>query len=118
MPLWIRFARSAPNRRLWRPASTPRTGCLPHTPSPASLVDAFNQMRAQIETRDSEVQQRTVELLRANRTKDEFLATLSHELRTPLNSILGWSVLVQSGNLTHGREKEAFQAIERNARLQ
>ena len=26
----------------------------------------------------------------ANRTKDEFLATLSHELRTPLNVMLGW----------------------------
>ena len=26
----------------------------------------------------------------ANRTKDEFLATLSHELRTPLNAIVGW----------------------------
>ena len=25
----------------------------------------------------------------ANRTKDEFLATLSHELRTPLTAILG-----------------------------
>src|SRR5439155_14033268 len=29
----------------------------------------------------------------ANRTKDEFLATLSHELRTPLSAILGWSHL-------------------------
>jgi len=29
----------------------------------------------------------------ANRTKDEFLATLSHELRTPLNSMLGLDCL-------------------------
>ena len=30
----------------------------------------------------------------ANRSKDEFLATLSHELRTPLNAILGWSEIL------------------------
>ena len=27
----------------------------------------------------------------ANRTKDQFLATLSHELRTPLNAVYGWA---------------------------
>jgi len=32
----------------------------------------------------------------ANRTKDEFLATLSHELRTPLNSMLGWARLLRT----------------------
>jgi PAS domain S-box-containing protein len=31
----------------------------------------------------------------ANRTKDEFLASLSHELRTPLNVILGWTQALQ-----------------------
>jgi len=82
------------------------------------LVDAFNDMLVQIEARDSELQQRTTELVKANRTKDEFLATLSHELRTPLNSILGWSILMQGGRLTSDREKTALQSIERNARLQ
>jgi signal transduction histidine kinase/DNA-binding response OmpR family regulator len=54
----------------------------------------------------------------ANRTKDEFLATLSHELRTPLSAILGWSHLVRSGKLDEPQMSRAFETIERNARSQ
>src|SRR6185436_1385143 len=54
----------------------------------------------------------------ANRTKDEFLATLSHELRTPLSAILGWSHLVRSGKLDSPQMSRAFETIERNARSQ
>jgi signal transduction histidine kinase/DNA-binding response OmpR family regulator len=54
----------------------------------------------------------------ANRTKDEFLATLSHELRTPLSAILGWSHLVRSGKLDEPQMTRAFETIERNARSQ
>jgi signal transduction histidine kinase len=39
----------------------------------------------------SEVQQKNVELMQANRLKTEFLANMSHELRTPLNSIIGFT---------------------------
>ncbi len=49
----------------------------------------------------------------ANRTKDEFLATLSHELRTPLNSIVGWARLLQSGRLDAAQTKKAIAAIDR-----
>src|SRR5437867_4725571 len=54
----------------------------------------------------------------ANRTKDEFLATLSHELRTPLTAILGWSHLVRTKKLPEPDFSRALETIERNARSQ
>jgi signal transduction histidine kinase len=54
----------------------------------------------------------------ANRTKDEFLATLSHELRTPATAILGWTRLLQDGRLDDARAQRALAALERSARAQ
>ncbi|MCP6758477.1 MAG: ATP-binding protein [Fischerella sp. CENA71] len=54
----------------------------------------------------------------ANRVKDEFLAVLSHELRSPLNPILGWSKLLQQGNLDAAKTANALATIVRNAQLQ
>jgi signal transduction histidine kinase/ActR/RegA family two-component response regulator len=54
----------------------------------------------------------------ANRMKDEFLATLSHELRTPLNAIVGWTKLLQGGQLDAATTTRAIDTIDRNARAQ
>jgi PAS domain S-box-containing protein len=54
----------------------------------------------------------------ANRLKDDFLSTLSHELRTPLNAILGWSTLLQGGNLSAEDQSRAVGAILRNTESQ
>ena len=52
---------------------------------------------------------------KANRLKDEFLATLSHELRTPLNAVIGWSRILKSGRLDNESSVHAIDVIERNA---
>ena len=54
----------------------------------------------------------------SSRMKDEFLATISHELRTPLQAILGWSRLLQTGNLATEEVTQGLEIIERNARAQ
>jgi PAS domain S-box-containing protein len=53
----------------------------------------------------------------ANRTKDEFLATVSHELRNPLNAILGWAKLLMHKDLPADVHRH-LATIERNARAQ
>ena len=54
----------------------------------------------------------------ANRSKDDFLATLSHELRTPLQAMLGWLWVLRNGPLDESSSANALMTIERNARSQ
>lgn len=70
------------------------------------------QLNAELEYR---VAERTRELERALRAKDEFLASMSHELRTPLNSILGLSESLAenvAGPLNEKQERYVSTIIE------
>lgn len=56
---------------------------------------------------------------RANRLKDEFLATLSHELRTPIHAVLGWTAVLSDERFNDLREiRRGLKIIEQNAEAQ
>ncbi len=86
------------------------------------LRAAVERQQAALRRHAAELEQivaaRTEELRRANRSKDELLATISHELRTPLTSILGWARLLSGGRLDADEQAMAIESIARNARSQ
>jgi signal transduction histidine kinase/putative methionine-R-sulfoxide reductase with GAF domain len=60
-----------------------------------------------------ELEQKSFELERANKAKDEFLSIMSHELRTPLNVVVGYSAMVKEGMLgeINPKQEEALGKV-------
>ncbi len=104
------------------------------------LVDDFNRMLDEIESRDEELQdyrnhleeavvRRTAELQKANeqlreakeaaeaanRAKSEFLANMSHEIRTPMNAVLGFTELLGS-LISDTKQKNYLESIRGSGR--
>ena len=79
------------------------------------------ELQAQVEDRSRLLSSENLarrEAERANRLKDEFLATISHELRNPLNAILGWAHMMRLGKLNEANMERAVETIYRNAKSQ
>jgi PAS domain S-box-containing protein len=81
--------------------------------SRSTLIDNTSQKAVEEAMRHA-----NLELARAMRMKDEFLASMSHELRTPLTGILGLSEALQMnvyGSLTE-KQKSTLTTIETSGR--
>jgi len=77
--------------------------------------------QAAIAIYNSQLYERTIqqaaELLKANKTKDEFLNVMSHELRTPLNIIMGYVGVLREkvlGDLTAG-QIQALDTVDKQS---
>jgi PAS domain S-box-containing protein len=88
----------------------------------ASKIARDNRDRKRVEEEKEQLlsaeRSARVEAERANRLKEEFLATISHELRTPLSAILGWARLLLTRDYSDAERRKGLEVIERNARLQ
>lgn len=81
-------------------------------------LDISERKRAEIEREKLMAREKTarLEAEAANRTKDDFLATLSHELRTPLHAMLGWTQLLKTRKFDEATTAQAIDTINRNAK--
>ncbi|MBC7818927.1 MAG: PAS domain S-box protein [Planctomycetaceae bacterium] len=63
------------------------------------------------------IQEKNIELEKANQAKDRFLTSMSHELRTPLNAIIGFTgtLLMKLPGALNDEQEDQLQTVERSA---
>jgi signal transduction histidine kinase len=84
----------------------------------AALDEHATLLEQRVQERTAELSAANVELARASRMKDEFLAAMTHELRTPLNAVLGMSgaLLEAAYGPLNEKQLKSVQTIEESGR--
>jgi signal transduction histidine kinase/CheY-like chemotaxis protein/HPt (histidine-containing phosphotransfer) domain-containing protein len=74
--------------------------------------EQLRQLNASLEDR---VEQRTQDLVNANRAKSQFLANMSHEIRTPMNGALGMMELLRQTDLDE-KQRQYVETASRSGK--
>ena len=99
-----------PMEKLVRDASSGET-VETESPELKPVARLLNRMKGDVATRVREIDEERELVLRAQRSKDEFIANITHEMNTPLTSIKGFAELLASGALRGERAQKAAQTI-------
>jgi len=81
------------------------------------IYHLLNQRQlAEIEKRNTELEQARTDLLQSESHKDRFMASVGHELRTPMNAILGFNDLLQQDEQLSADDQETVALISQSTR--
>lgn len=98
-----------PVERLARDAATKKH--LETGPELKDLAAIMNRMNDDAEAKMREIEEERQEVVRLQKSKDEFVANITHEMNTPLTSIRGFAELLAAGGLSPEKTKLAAETI-------
>jgi signal transduction histidine kinase len=80
------------------------------------LTTAFNQMAEELERRGAELEAQNAKLRESERLKSELVSIVSHELRTPLASVLGFTSLLLTRDISSEDQRRYLEIIDSQGR--